>query len=62
MQAASVGRRPVLFWRKSRAKWAVFVDAYDIAPSVFNLGKDPVQMTLPMWCQLARALMPIGGE
>lgn len=61
-QAASVGRRPALFWRKSRAKWAVFVDAYDIAPSVFNLGKDPVQMTLPMWCQLARALMPIGGE
>ena len=61
-QAELVGRRPVLFWRKSRAKWAVFVDAYDIAPSVFNLGKDPVQMTLPMWCQLARALMPIGGE
>jgi Holliday junction resolvase len=61
-QAASVGRRPVLFWRKSRAKWAVFVDAYDIAPSVFNRGKYPVQMTLPMWCQLARALMPIGGE
>lgn len=62
-QAASVGRRPVLFWRKSRAKWVVFVDAYDIAPSIFNKGKDPVQMTLQMWCQLARELMPTrGGE
>ena len=55
-QAAKELRKPVLFWRKSRAKWVAFVEPYDIAPSLFAVGGDPVQMSLSTWCELARSL------
>lgn len=50
-------RKPVLFWRKSRAKWIAFMDPHDIAPALFQPGGDPVILSLPRWCELARSLM-----
>ena len=37
-QAEQFGRRPVLFWRKSRAKWVAFMDPHDLAPEIFQPG------------------------
>lgn len=54
---AHAGRRPVLFWRKSRGKWIAFVDPYDLAPALFQPGGDPIILSLPQWCTLARGLM-----
>lgn len=51
------GRKPVLFWRKSRGKWIAFVDPHDIAPERFQHGGDPVILSLPQWCVLARSLL-----
>ena len=48
-------RRPVLFWRKSRAKWVAFMDPHDLAPEIFQPGGDPLSMPLPRWCEMARA-------
>lgn len=56
-QAEGHGRKPVLFWRKSRAKWVAFMDPHDIAPELFQPGGDPLSMPLPRWCELARGLM-----
>lgn len=57
-QAEQLGRRPVLFWRKSRAKWVAFMDPHDLAPEIFQPGGDPLSLPLPRWCELARSLMP----
>ena len=54
-QAEQLGRRPVLFWRKSRAKWVAFMDPHDLAPEIFQPGGDPLSMPLPRWCEMARA-------
>lgn len=56
LQAFNEERSPVLFWRKSRARWVVFVDPCDLAPNLFSSVGDPIQMTLPRWCELARSL------
>lgn len=56
-QAEDAGRKPVLFWRKNRAKWVAFMDPHDIAPELFQPGGDPLSMPLPRWCELARGLM-----
>lgn len=56
-QAQDSGRKPVLFWRKSRAKWVAFMDPADLAPDLFQSGGDPLSMSLPRWCELARGLM-----
>ena len=55
-QAKLVGRRPVLFWRKNHAMWAVFVDPQDVAPDLFSSVGEPLQMPLPRWCELAKSL------
>ena len=56
-QASEAGRKPVLFWRKSRANWVAFMDPHDVAPDLFQPGGDPLSMPLPRWCELARGLM-----
>ncbi len=56
-QAEQHGRRPVLFWRKSRQKWTAFMAPHDVAPDLFKPGGDPLSMPLPRWCELARSLM-----
>jgi Holliday junction resolvase len=56
-QAAEHGRKPVLFWRKSRAKWVAFMDPHDVAPEFFQQGGDPISLSLPRWCEFARGLM-----
>jgi len=56
-EASGGGRRPVLFWRKSRAKWVAFMDPHDLAPELFQPGGEPLSMPLPRWCELARGLM-----
>lgn len=56
-QAQQAGRKPVLFWRKSRAKWVAFMDPADLAPDLFQPGGDPLSMSLPRWCELARSWM-----
>jgi hypothetical protein len=58
-QAEAMKRRPVLFWRKSRASWSVYVDLFDLAPSHFPKPKthEPARLSLLAWCQLARELM-----
>ena len=61
-QAEKAGRKPVLFWRRNRAEWRAFVSPQDVAPDLFQEGGDSLSMSLPRWCELARALMPKGGE
>ena len=56
-EASGGDRRPVLFWRKSRAKWVAFMDPHDLAPELFQPGGEPLSMPLPRWCELARSLM-----
>ena len=62
LQAEKAGRKPVLFWRRNRAEWRAFVSPQDVAPDLFQEGGDSLSMSLPRWCELARALMPKGGE
>ena len=56
-QADETGRMPVLFWRKNRSAWTAFVSPHDIAPGVFSFGGEPLSMTLPRWCELARSAL-----
>ncbi len=55
-QAIEADRKPVLFWRRSRSKWVVFVDPCDIAPNLFSAVGDPVKMSLSRWCEMVRSL------
>ena len=57
-QADTEGLMPVLFWRKSRAKWAAFVDPHRFANDLFQPGGDPISMSVLRWCELARSTFP----
>ncbi len=56
-QAVKANRMPVLFHRKSRAKWTAYMDPHDLAPELFQPGGEPVSMPLHRWCELARSWM-----
>lgn len=54
-QAVKYGRSPVLFWRKSRQPWAVYLDPADIGP--FVRGKHRVACSMEFFAELAREKM-----
>lgn len=51
-QAEATGRRPVLFYRKP---WSAVVDAAELAPAVFEPGRETVTLRLEAAAQLMRA-------
>lgn len=56
-QAREEKRKPVLFWRKSRAPWLAYVDPHDVNPDLFGPDRHPIAMPLPLWCEMARGMM-----
>jgi Holliday junction resolvase len=56
-QAEATGRKPVLFYRQSRKPWLAMVDAADLAPTVFEQGRETATLRLEAAAQLMRSDM-----
>ena len=56
-QAEATGRKPVLFYRQSRQPWSAVVDAAELAPAVFEPGREIATLRLEAAAQLMRAGM-----
>ncbi len=54
-QAEATGRKPVLFYRQSRQPWSAVVDAAELAPAVFEPGREIATLRLEAAAQLMRA-------
>ncbi|MBP9803297.1 MAG: hypothetical protein KBE22_00130 [Candidatus Accumulibacter sp.] len=56
-QALAAGRKPALFHRSNRRQWTAYVDPADFAPDLFGPTGQPIAMSLPRWCELARSML-----
>ena len=54
-QARATARKPVLFYRQSRQPWLAIVDAAELAPTVFEPGRETATLRLEPAAQLMRA-------
>jgi hypothetical protein len=53
-QAEATQRKPVLFYRQSRQPWRAVLDAAELAPGVFEPGRELVTLRLEAAAQLMR--------
>ena len=56
-QAEATGCKPVLFYRQSRQPWRAVLDAAELAPGVFEPGRELVTLGLEAAAQVMRAGM-----
>ncbi len=54
-QADAMNRKPVLFYRQSRHPWLAVVDAAELAPDVFEPGRETATLRLEGAAQVLRA-------